>query len=90
MATDAQNLWKRYCDNYFADPDLGFSLDISRVKFADDYLDTMAPAMVKAMDAMEALERGAIANPDERRKDGAWWRRKRVRVLLGPVSLSDF
>jgi hypothetical protein len=30
-----------------------------------------------------------FATPDERRKDGAWWRRTRVRVLLGPVSLSD-
>ena len=31
-----------------------------------------------------------FTTPDESRKDGAWWRRKRVRVLLGPVSLSDF
>jgi len=31
-----------------------------------------------------------FTTPGEKRKDGAWWSRKRVRVLLGPVSLSDF
>jgi glucose-6-phosphate isomerase len=43
--------------------------------FADDYLERMEPAMRRAFEAMEALERGAIANPDERRQVGHYWLR---------------
>ena len=66
--------WQRYCDHLVADVDLGFALDASRVEF-DGVLDRLAPAMAKALEAMTALEAGAIANPDEDRRVGHYWLR---------------
>ena len=40
-----------------------------------DFPERMGPAMVKAFDAMDALESGAIANPDEGRMVGHYWLR---------------
>jgi glucose-6-phosphate isomerase len=45
------------------------------MNFPDDFLARMAPALAKAFDAMEVLERGAIANPDEKRMVGHYWLR---------------
>ena len=39
------------------------------------FLERMAPAMQRAFEAMDALERGAIANPDENRMVGHYWLR---------------
>ena len=75
MPSNAQELWKRYCDNYLADRELGFSVDISRVRFDDNYFDSMTDQMSQAMDAMDALERGSIANLDEQRMVGHYWLR---------------
>jgi glucose-6-phosphate isomerase len=51
------------------------SLDISRMRFADGFLDQMASPMRKAFEDMDALEHGAIANPDEKRMVGHYWLR---------------
>ena len=75
MTTGGRDLWKRYCRHRVADPDLGFSLDISRVDFEDEYLERMTPMMSEALEAMAALERGAIANRDEQRMVGHYWLR---------------
>src|SRR5262249_19298961 len=40
-------------------------------------LDRMASPMQRAFEAMDALERGAIANPDEKRMVGHYWLRAR-------------
>ena len=67
--------WQRYCQSLVADHDLGFSLDVSRVRFADSDLAPLLPRMEKALDAMQALEAGAIANADENRMVGHYWLR---------------
>ena len=54
---------------------LGITLDTSRVPFGDAFFQRMEPAMQGAFDAMEALEAGAIANPDEGRMVGHYWLR---------------
>ncbi len=72
---DANTLWKRYTTYYCAVPELGFSLDISRMNFPDDFWQTIEAPMAKAFDAMEQLEQGAIANPDEKRMVGHYWLR---------------
>jgi glucose-6-phosphate isomerase len=41
----------------------------------DEFLKRMAHAMQTAMEAMDALEHGAIANPDENRMVGHYWLR---------------
>jgi glucose-6-phosphate isomerase len=75
MSASGKDLWKRYCEYAFADAELGFTLDVSRIRFDGGDLDAMTPAVTRAMDAMEALERGAIANPDEQRMVGHYWLR---------------
>ena len=68
-------LWDRYKKNLCECPSIGMTLDISRMKFADDYLARMEPDIQRAYAAMDALESGAIANPDENRMVGHYWLR---------------
>src|SRR5205085_1951570 len=56
--------------------DIGFSIDISRMNFADNFLEQTQPLSKKAFVAMHELEKGAIANPDENRMVGHYWLRK--------------
>ncbi len=67
--------WDRFKSLYFHAPKLGFGLDISRMPFPDGYLESMAPRLEKAFADMAALEKGAIANPDENRMVGHYWLR---------------
>lgn len=67
--------WARFKSHYYTNAALGFSLDISRIPFPEDFLPRMEPAMQEAFAAMAALEGGAIANPDEGRMVGHYWLR---------------
>lgn len=69
------NLWKRFQQHLCQVPELKLTLDISRMRFEDGFLDLMAPSMQRAFEAMDALEGGAIANPDEKRMVGHYWLR---------------
>ena len=69
------DLWNRYEKYLCIDENIGLSLDISRVHFEDQYLAEMEPALQKAYAAMDDLEKGAIANPDENRMVGHYWLR---------------
>jgi glucose-6-phosphate isomerase len=71
----ARGLWDRYRDYLIVAPSISLRLDPSRMKFDDAFLARMAPAMQKAYAAMDALEGGAIANPDEKRMVGHYWLR---------------
>jgi len=68
-------LWKRFQQYLCQVPALGLTLDVSRMRFEDDFPDRMAAPMQRAFEAMDALERGAIANPDEKRMVGHYWLR---------------
>src|ERR1043166_640851 len=72
---DNAALWQRHQRYLCRVPSLGLSLDISRMRFADGFLAEMAPPLGKAFEDMAALERGAIANPDENRMVGHYWLR---------------
>ena len=69
------SLWQRYNDYLCICPDLGLTLDISRMNFPDGFLARMEPRMQQAFAAMAELERGATANPDEQRMVGHYWLR---------------
>src|SRR2546425_5858188 len=73
MATTS--LWPRFQKYFLHYADLGFSLDISRMRFADDFFEKMQPKVEKAFAAMRDLEAGGIANPDENRMVGHYWLR---------------
>lgn len=70
-----QQLWERYQQYLCVCPEIGLSLDISRMNFADGFLAEMEPRLQKAYRAMHELEQGAIANPDEKRMVGHYWLR---------------
>lgn len=72
---DSAALWQRYQDWLYVHADLGLYLDISRMRFDDFFLKAMLPKFDQAFQAMDALEAGAIANPDEDRMVGHYWLR---------------
>lgn len=76
METDALKLWQRYKERTTFHDEIGLSLDLSRVDFADDFFDQQSESINKAFTAMAELEQGAIANPDENRMVGHYWLRK--------------
>jgi len=72
---DNTALWQRYEDWLYYYEGLDLYLDISRMRFDDALVDTLKPKFEKAFKDMEALEGGAIANPDENRMVGHYWLR---------------
>lgn len=68
-------LWERYRRYLCVCESTGLSVDVSRMNFGDGFFEQMTPAMNRAFEAMEALEAGAIANPDESRQVGHYWLR---------------
>src|SRR5262249_42270371 len=69
------SLWQRFQRYFLEYRDLGFSLDVSRMKFPDDLFEKMRPQIERAFAAMRELEAGAIANPTENRMVGHYWLR---------------
>lgn len=67
--------WERYKKYLGFYPDIGLMVDISRMKFPENYFDQVKPLMEKAYQDMDALESGAMANPDELRMVGHYWLR---------------
>ncbi|MDP9291441.1 MAG: glucose-6-phosphate isomerase, partial [Verrucomicrobiota bacterium] len=67
--------WDRFQKYFLRYDDIGFSIDISRMRFADDFLTTMEPSAAAAFISMTKLEAGSIANPDEQRMVGHYWLR---------------
>ena len=61
----ASSLWSRFQEYFVSYDDVGFSLDISRMRFRDDFFAKMQPRVERAFASMSELEGGAIANPDE-------------------------
>jgi glucose-6-phosphate isomerase len=72
----SSSLWQRFQRYFLRYDELGFSIDISRMKFPDDFFDRMGPKIDSAFAAMRDLEAGGIANPDEKRMVGHYWLRK--------------
>jgi len=72
---DSRTLWNRYRAFLYDDPKLGFRLDVSRMDLPEAPDDGLAAAFGRAFRAMDDLERGAIANPDEKRMVGHYWLR---------------
>jgi glucose-6-phosphate isomerase len=75
MTMTKQELWLRFQQHYTDYPDLGLALDVSRMNFKDDFLPAMEPRIQSAFAAMAKLEKGAVANPDEKRMVGHYWLR---------------
>ncbi|MEB3180895.1 MAG: glucose-6-phosphate isomerase [Nostocaceae cyanobacterium] len=72
---NAVELWQRYQDWLYYHDGLGLFLDVSRMRFDDAFVEALQPKFAKAFADMDALEKGAIANPDEQRMVGHYWLR---------------
>ena len=68
--------WERFQKYYTEFPELGLAIDLSRMNVDDAFFAAMEPRIQKAFADMDALEKGAIANPDEKRMVGHYWLRK--------------
>src|SRR5581483_4021638 len=75
MTATKSELWQRFQKYYTEIPSLGLALDISRMNFPEDYFESMKTPIQKAFIAMAELEKGGIANPDEKRMVGHYWLR---------------
>jgi glucose-6-phosphate isomerase len=75
MPVSTQFLWQRFQKSLSRISALGLMLDVSRMRFDDGFLEEMAQHMNHAFAFMDALEHGAIANPDENRMVGHYWLR---------------
>jgi glucose-6-phosphate isomerase len=91
--------WDRYREFRYDAPEIGFALDVSRVRFEDDYLARMSGPIGSALAALAALEGGAIANRDENRMVGHYWLRApelapteqlRIAIAEGVASVRAF
>ncbi|HEX4592578.1 MAG TPA: glucose-6-phosphate isomerase, partial [Gemmataceae bacterium] len=69
-------------------PAAGLTLDVSRMTFDDAFLARMEPAIQAAFVAMEELEAGVIANPDENRMVGHYWLRSPERAPTPEITFA--
>jgi glucose-6-phosphate isomerase len=83
MNFSKEQLWERFQKYYTEFSTLGLAIDLSRMNFGDDFFASMESRMQNAFTAMDALEKGAIANPDENRMVGHYWLRN---PSLAPTS----
>ncbi len=70
--------WQRFQALSLHVPSLALLVDVSKTSLTDDALERdplVANAFPAAFRAMDALEAGAIANPDEKRRVGHYWLR---------------
>jgi glucose-6-phosphate isomerase len=67
--------WERFQQFYYNYPAIGLAVDLSRTAVTEETISAMKPAFDKAFRAMDDLEGGAIANPDENRMVGHYWLR---------------
>jgi glucose-6-phosphate isomerase len=69
------DLWERYQRDLIVCDDTGITVDRSRIAFPEGFEASLAPRLDAAFSAMDALEKGAVANPDEKRMVGHYWLR---------------
>ncbi len=72
---NTQALWSAYRSQLVTCPTLGLALDTSRLPAPEGFWEQADARLQGAFDAMDALEQGAIANPDEKRMVGHYWLR---------------
>ena len=68
--------WQHFSHYFLYSDKLDISLDLSRMGLDEDFLQSMKSASDRAIAALQELEKGAIANPDENRMVGHYWLRE--------------
>ena len=83
LKTPSNNSWEHFKQFYKEFPSIKLAMDLSRIGVSAAFFKKMEKPMQKAFASMKALERGAIANPDEGRMVGHYWLRN---PALSPTS----
>jgi glucose-6-phosphate isomerase len=78
--------WDRFKRHHHVYRELGFALDISRIPFPDGYIEENAGDLENALEQMDSLESGSIANPDENRMVGHYWLRDLERAPSAKIA----
>lgn len=73
--SDLRPDWATFESLYREFPEVGMTLDLSSSGLSLSVLHSLQTSLCRALEAMAALERGAIANPDEQRMVGHYWLR---------------
>jgi glucose-6-phosphate isomerase len=81
--TMERTAWDNFQELYSEFSAIGLCTDLSRSGLDRKFFDGMAAPLQKAFAEMDALESGAIANPDEKRMVGHYWLRN---AALAPNS----
>ncbi|MBC8376553.1 MAG: glucose-6-phosphate isomerase [FCB group bacterium] len=74
---------KSYSDKLYTNETLDFYLDLNDADLTETSIISLQPALIQALNEMQNLENGAIANPDENRTVGHYWLRNHT---LAPLS----
>jgi glucose-6-phosphate isomerase len=83
-----RSLWQDYKALLLDEPSLGFRLDVSRMGLSEPALVEREPAIAEALRAMAELERGSLANPDEKRMVGHYWLRAPERAPTPEIAVA--
>lgn len=75
MNGSKQPTWEHFKKSYSEFPSINLALDLSRMDFPKGFMQKMEPAIQKAFAEMGSLEKGSMANPDEKRMVGHYWLR---------------
>ncbi len=67
--------WNAFASTVFYSPETKMMVDWSGMDLNQEFMAQMAPKAQAALDGMEKLEGGAVANPDEGRMVGHYWLR---------------
>ena len=70
-----KNSWQMFRDGMVDLGPLGLSVDFSRMELDSEFLKEMEKPLGRCYEELDALEGGAIANPDENRQVGHYWLR---------------
>jgi glucose-6-phosphate isomerase len=74
MKSNEVPAWERF-QRFYTEFPFGLSIDLSQCDLDEAYVQKLGPALDNAFLAMDQLEAGAIANPDEQRMVGHYWLR---------------
>jgi glucose-6-phosphate isomerase len=67
--------WQQFTSSLTRYPDLGFSIDTSRMDTPDGFADSLSSEISRAFEGIQKIESGEIMNPDEGRMVGHYWLR---------------
>lgn len=67
--------WDKLCNNLFYDKKTGLMIEYGGMDISDKYIAEKSAKLDDALVFMDELEKGCIANPDEKRMVGHYWLR---------------